>query len=129
MLPFGRLPARVLWQAILMPDQQVTGLVLGPTGMDLEPEIAKVVLALVVMDLSHRFIWAGLDPGSVGADKALVTTGVYLETRFMRASLVLGSAEALICRNWPGTWILEPAWRLVLQKAGSLFVPFKPSKY
>lgn len=61
MLPFGRLPARVLWQAILMPDQQVTGLVLGPRGMDLEPEIAKVVLALVVMDLSHRFYmgWSG----------------------------------------------------------------------
>lgn len=56
MLPLGKLPARVLRQAIRMPDQQVTGLVLGPTGMDLEPEITKVVLALVVMELSHRFI-------------------------------------------------------------------------
>lgn len=69
MLPLGRLPARVPWQAILMPDQQVTGLVLGFTEMDLQPEITKVVLALTVIDLAHGFMWAGLDPGSSGADR------------------------------------------------------------
>ena len=52
-----------------MPDQQVTGLVLGFTGMDLQPEITKVVLALTVIDLAHGFMWAGLDPGSSGADR------------------------------------------------------------
>ena len=104
MLPLGRLPARVLWQAVLMAHQQLAGMVLGSPGLDLEPEITEVFLAWAVMDLAHGFMWAGLDPGSVGADKALVTTGLYLETRFTEASLVSGSTGALVCRSWPGTW-------------------------
>ena len=98
---------------------------MGPQGWTW---ITEVVLALAVIDLAHGFMWTGLDPGSGGADKSLVTTGVYLETSFMEASLVSGSPGALVCRSWPGTWRLEPTWRLVLQRLGAFLFHSSPQR-
>ena len=44
----------------------------------------------VVVGLRHRFVCLGPDPGCVGADQVLGTTGVALVTGLEGASLVLG---------------------------------------
>ena len=103
----------------------------GFTVVDMEPEITEVVLALesAVMDPGHVSVWAGLDPGSIGADHVLVTTGVCLETKFMGASLVLGQSRSLGLQEL--AWHLEPqepAWRLALQRLGAFLFHSGPQR-
>lgn len=71
--------------------------------------------------------WSG--PWSVGADKALVTTGAAPGDQVHEGQPGVRQRRSLDLQEL--AWHLDPGASLEVgsTKAGSLFVPFKPSKY